>query len=506
MYFNHFFSWFFPSRLKRFCVLLFLLLFQVKSFAQYSNLPTLGDSSRDELSPQLEYKIGTEIMRMIKSDPDYIEDDVITEYVNEIGYRLVNATPEVRVEGNSYFFFTVRDSTLNAFALPGGFIAVHTGLLLATQSESELASVLSHEIGHVSQRHIARMIGNQKRDMLIPIASMILGAIVGVAAKNSNAAGAMIVGGQGIAIQKQLNFTREAERESDRVGFQILRNAGFDTNGMELFFERLQKANRNYNEGFSAYLRTHPLTSERIADAHARNLSVPYRQHADSVDFYLVRVRARLLQDTSEQATYRAEEDFKNMIKIGARYMVAAGNYGLALIALRRQDIPSAQKFFDEAKQVIGEKAALKSHAITSTSIDIKVAAKQYAEAIKETKAALTRFPASHALMYQYADILTKAKQYDKAIEYLRKQTRIYRNDALLYGMMAKIYNAQNKIALMHIALAESYSLSGGTLSALQQLSLARQAPDVTFYDHSVIDGKERELQERRKEELEEKE
>lgn len=498
------------QRLRRlFRILAFPLLLsfivQPVAHAQYSNLPTLGDTARGELSPLMEYKIGVEIMRRIQMDPDYIEDEVISEYLNNVGNKLVNATPDVRGEtGNDFHFFALRDQTLNAFALPGGFIGVHTGLLLAAQSESELASVLSHEIGHVSQRHIARMIGNQKQDMLIPIAALVLAAIAG-AAKQTDAAGALVIGGQGLAVQKQLNFSRDAEREADRVGFLILKNAGFDTNGMVLFFERLQRASRHYGEGFSAYLRTHPLTSERIADVEGRVRSESYRQHADSPDFYYVRIRAELIQDESAKGTETAVANFQEMIKTGGRLLASAGYYGQALLALRQNDTMKAASLLQEAKKLAGDKAAQASLALTSTSIDIKIAARQPAEAAKEALTALSRFPASRALSHRYASALYHAGNYDSAVQYLRKQAQLYRSDPMVHGMLAKVYGSQGKIALMHIELAESYSLSGGVSAALEQLSLARQAPDVTFYDHSIIDAKEREWQARRLEEMQEK-
>lgn len=475
------------------------------AYAQYGNLPSLGDTARSELSPLLEYKIGVEIMQRIRMDPDYITDEIIIEYLNNIGNKLVSATPGVRSEtGNDFFFFAIRDSTLNAFALPGGFIGVHTGLLLAAQSESELASVMSHEIGHVAQRHIARMVNQQKQDMLIPIASLVLAAIAG-ASKNADAAGALVMGGQGLALQKQLNFNRDAEREADRVGFQILRSAGFDTSGMVLFFERMQKASRSYGDGISAYLQTHPLTTERIADIEARVRSESYRQHADSPDFYFVRVRARLLQDATSKGMEQAASSFEEMIKTGSRMQMAAGYYGQALIALKQNEIIKADSLLSEVKKTLGEKASLNSLALISTIIDLKLAAKQLAEATKDALAAQARFPTSRVFSHQYASALYESGNYAKAAEYLRKQAQLYRNDALIHGMLAKVYSVQGKIALMHIELAEAYSLAGGLSSALEQLSLARQAPDITFYDHSIIDAREREWQSLRLEQIRDK-
>ncbi|RZJ84557.1 MAG: M48 family peptidase, partial [Massilia sp.] len=185
-----------------------------------TRLPTLGDSARQDLSPVIERKLGEEIMRDVRRDSSYLDDDQITEYLNNLGNALLSSVPGARGETNLDFtFFAMRDPNLNAFALPGGFIGAHTGLIVAAQKESELAGVMAHEIGHVSQRHIARMIGQQKQDVLLPLASMILAAL---AAKASpDAAMGVLMGGQGLAVQRQLNFSREAEREADRVGFQI---------------------------------------------------------------------------------------------------------------------------------------------------------------------------------------------------------------------------------------------------------------------------------------------
>ena len=472
------------------------------AFAQYSSLPTMGDTARTELSPQMEYRIGAEIMRRIQADPDYITDSVITEYLNNIGNKIVNASPSVRGEAvNEFFFFAVRDSALNAFALPGGFIGVHTGLMIAAQNESELASVLAHEIGHVSQRHIARMISQQKQDILIPIASIVLATIAG-AARSSDLAGALIMGGQGLAIQKQLNFSRDAEREADRVGFVLLRDAGFDTNGAVSFFERLQMASRHYGEAISVYLRTHPLTTERIADMQTRARSEPYRQHADSADFIFTRVRARLVQDSSVKGMEQAASEFADMIKSGGRFQASAGYYGQALIALKQNNTAKAAAGLQEAKRLLGDRTAQGSLALASTAIDIRIAENRPQEASREALAALARFPTSRALAYQYADALFKEGRYEALSQYLRRQKQIYRNDSAVRNLLAKVYDAQGKIALMHLELAESYSLAGALPAALEQLTMAREAPDVTFFDHSIIDAREREWKARRLEEL----
>ena len=472
------------------------------SLATAQNLPTLGGTEREELSPLMERKLGEQIMRDIRRDRDYLDDAPLLEYLNNFGSSLVAARPDVRGEtGYDFFFFAVRDPMLNAFALPGGFIAVHSALMLAAQTESELASVMAHEIGHVSQRHIARMLGNQRQDALIPLASMVLGALA--ARARSDAGAALMMGGQGLAIQRQLNFSRDAEREADRVGLQILRDGSFDTSGMVAFFGRMQTASRSYTDAAPAYLRSHPLTTERIADIQARTRDQRYRQRADSLDFHLIRARLRVLQDGSPQGLIDATNVFNSQLQQKSRAQTIAGKYGLAFVALKQGVPAKAQALLQEARAVAQDSPALaKSAPLASLAIDIKLAANQPAEAVKEADAARAQFPLSRGIAGQYADALIAAARYDDAMRYLRDQAQLYRQEPQVQDKLAKVYASQGKHALQHLALAESYALGGSLPAALDQLSIARRAPDASFYDQSVIDAREREFQERRREEL----
>ena len=197
-------------------------------------LPNLGGGDSAELSPLQERKLGEDIMNGIRRDPAYMSDLPTLDYLNQFGNSLLAAIPDARGETDyDFFFFAVRDPTLNAFALPGGFIGANSGLVLAAQSESELASVMAHEIGHVSQRHIARMIGNQKQDALLPIAGLLLGALAMRASPDLGMAAMM--GGTGVAAQRRLSFGRDAEREADRIGLNILNGGGFEATGMVNF-------------------------------------------------------------------------------------------------------------------------------------------------------------------------------------------------------------------------------------------------------------------------------
>ena len=510
-----------PPRVnRRVCAALLAAIMATGAGAQVkpnnAALPTLGDAAREALSPVVERKLGEEIMRDIRRDNDFLDDDPILEYLNAFGGALVAAQPGARGETNAdFYFFAVRDTQLNAFALPGGFIAVHSALLLAAQTESELASVLSHEIGHVTQRHIARMIGQQKQDFLIPLAAMVLAAL---AAKSSgDAAMGVVMGGQGLALQRQLNFSRDAEREADRVGFQIMTAGGYDTSGMVAFFGRMQAATRNYSDLMPAYLRSHPLTSERISDIQARIREVSYRQRIDGLEFQLVRARARVLQDQSTYGRSEAQAAFESQTKLQNRQQQAGGQYGLAHLALKRGELTTAQNWLDKARSTMrrtessfstGQAASDGGMLFTSLGLEIKLASGQTAaikqQGLKEAELAHQQYPLVRSLARQYADAMIINGKLDEATKFLREQTQLYREEAKLHELLAKAYAAQGKQALQHISLAEYYALSGGKQAALDQLGIARKAADASFYDNALIDARERELKELRREELKE--
>jgi predicted Zn-dependent protease len=472
-------------------------------------LPTLGDTSRVDLSPVMERKVGEEVMNDIRRNRDYLDDDIVLAYLNDFGNTLLAARPDARGEaGYDFFFFAVRDPMLNAFALPGGFIAVHSALILAAQSESELASVLGHEIGHVAQRHIARMLGQQKQDALIPLAAMVLAVLAARASPDVSMA--LMQGGQGLAISRQLSFGRDAEREADRVGFQIMSAAGFDTSGMVAFFGRLQTASRNYSDLTPAYLRSHPLTGERIADIQARIRETPYRQRADSLDFHLVRARTRVMQDESAAGWAETKLALETQMALQSRQQQVSAQYGLAYLALRQGDLVGAQRWLDRARATVVKKEeatfsvarpndSTGAAIFASLSLEIKLANGQApalkAAAIKEAQLSHQEFPLNRGIARQVAEAMVANGQLEEAVRYLRDQVALYRSEHKLYDLLAKTYSEQGKMALQHLALAESYALTGSVMGALDQLAIARKATDASFYDMAVIDARERDLQ-----------
>jgi predicted Zn-dependent protease len=278
--------------------------------ANSSLLPSLGDAAAQTLSPAAERRLGDRIMRSILRDPDVVDDPLVLEYVNHTWQALLTSARQrgdlnVDIDAtHAWRPFLVRERSINAFALPGGYIGVHLGLLAMTATPDEFASVLAHELSHVTQRHIARMISQQSRQSWVSIASMLLGALA--ISRAPQAAQAMIAGGQAIAIQGQLNFSRDMEREADRVGFGVLSDAGFAPAGMAQMFERLQQASRLTDDNSFPYLRTHPLTTERIGEARSRmgtnGFLPPSVIHSDArevleVEHALMSARSRVLMD-----------------------------------------------------------------------------------------------------------------------------------------------------------------------------------------------------------------
>lgn len=484
--------------------------------AHAQNLPTLGDTEREDLSPLAERKLGEQIMNSVRRDSDYVDDGPVNEYLNKLGTTLLQAHPEARGEANFDFeFFAMRDPEINAFAFPGGFIGMHTGLILTAQTESELASVLGHEIGHVSQRHIARMLGSQKYDSLIPMAAMALAVLA--ARSSPDAAMALVVGGQGAVIQKQLAFSRDAEREADRVGFSILKEANFDPTGMVTFFGRLQASSRNFGDAVPAFLRSHPLTSERIADIQSRTLDLRYKQHADSLEFLLTKARVRVLQNNNTQGLINAKIVFENELKaekqtdpIAATVANSiAAKYGLAFANFKQKNYAQAQNLMQQIMAQVEQSKDLRANltqtcAFASLSIDLLMAQQNVAEAIHQAEQARHQLPWSKAIARQYAEALIAANRGEEAAQFLREQILDNRKDASLQNLLAKAYSSQGKIASMHVALAQAYALSDSYGAALEQLAIARKEKDAQYFDLAVIDALEREWQDKRKEEMKE--
>ncbi|MBT1537263.1 M48 family metallopeptidase [Ralstonia solanacearum] len=475
-------------------------------------LPDMGDPSTAALSPEMERRLGDRVMRQIRRDPDYVPDPLLSDYLNDIGYRLIESARRQHVAGStsasSFELFAVRDPGINAFALPGGYIGVNTGTLVATDSESELASVLGHEIGHVLQRHIARGIDKSGESMWIALASILLAGLA--ATKSGDAAQALAVGGQAAAVSNQLAFSRGAEREADRVGFTLLTGAGYNPDGMPDFFRRLQRVTSIADTGVvPGYARTHPLTGERIADMEDRARGLPHPLQPHRPEFGFAKARARVLQETSTSAYLDVRNAMRSQLASAPDAPVekrAALWYGIAVAEQMAGQLDAAEQALLEARRLYGNIPGITSGSpnLDVTAIELARAHNRVPQALTMARAALTAYPISRAVGITYAQTLLAAGRVDDAIPYLRDKAREDSAQPIWWDLLAHAYADQGKRVEQHRALAEKYARDGAWGAAVEQLKLARDAGDADFYTLSEVDARLHQMERQYREEKQE--
>ncbi|MEZ0238976.1 MAG: M48 family metalloprotease [Methylophilaceae bacterium] len=456
-------------------VYLFLLLLCVPN-ALADGLPDLGDSSQLALTAQDERRIGEEIMRDVNASGDVIKDIEVVDYLQNLGYRLAANSGDAP---QKFTFFVVQDPSINAFALPASIIGVHSGLIMASSSESELASVISHEIGHVTQHHIARMIAQQKQDAWQSFAAMAFALLA--ARSNPQLAGASMQAAQAGAIQKQLDYTREHEREADRVGLQILSQAGFDTRAMPAFFDKLMKGTRFYEGSAPAFLRTHPLTTERIADVRNRVEQLPYRQVTDSPEFNYTRAKLRAMVGNPNQAV----QWFQSILNDKKYVDEAAQRYGLAVAYLRANKLESAR----EEVAWLRNKAP-RNPMIETLAGNLLVAMGNERQAEAQFKQGLAAYPNHRGLIYGYGELLLATGQLDAAVKLITDKQQAYPDDPYFYELKSQAYTRLGKNLLRHQAQGEAYYLRYNLPAAIEQMEIALRSGDGNFYEMSGVEAR----------------
>ena len=451
-----------------------------------ANLPELGDVSQTVLSPLDETRIANQIMQQVYASDEVIQDPEITDYLQKLGNQLVTSGPDKTQKFN---FFVVSDPSINAFAMPGGVIGVHTGLILSANNESELAGVLGHEIGHVTQHHLARMLASQKYDTFKNLAGIALALLV--ARSNPQLATGALTTSTAFGVQNQLDYTREHEREADRVGLQILSNAGFDVRAMPAFFTTLQRGNRFSEGGAPSFLRTHPLTSERIADVANRVEQMPYKQVPDSVDFQFVRAKLRASANfVDRNATQSTTDLFLQNIKERRFVNEAAEHYGLAVAYLNKHAFTQAESEINWLRK------NAPAHAMIENLYAQFLVAKNNPTLVEQQySAALKKFPESRALIYGDAEHFLAIKQFVPLLKLLNEKQYLFPDDAYFYDLKARAYAMQNKQLLSHQAQGEAYYRKYDLKRAVEQMDLAVKSKDGDFYQQSIAEARLKELQ-----------
>lgn len=457
-----------------------MLAFAAGAGADDINLPDMGSPADAILNNSEEAQIGRMIMRDIRNSGQVLEDPLVTEYLNDIGSRIAAQTNE---GDHQFTFFAVNDRRINAFALPGGYVGVHTGLIEATRSEDELAGVLAHEIAHVTQRHIARAIHANSRQNILTTA-MMLGAIIVAATGGDPQAvqGAMAVA-QGTAIQQQINFTRSNEYEADRVGIAALADAGFDPYGMASFFEVISRQQTTSPEMRAPeFMRTHPVTTARIAEARNRARSYPPIHSEDSTSYGIARIRIIVARfDTANEAVaYFESRDYAQQTDIE--------RYGRAVAYQRAGNNFAALKIFEELLDK--DKSVIAYHIGLGETL---VALDQNSDAIEVFDRALKLFPRNVPLVIAYGERLLELGQAAKAHAMLLdlmnnvaptpEQVRLIARAASQAGENAEAYYYLSEYRLMigDLTGGIGYLQQALRLPELQEIQRARFEARIDF-------------------------
>ncbi|NOT86287.1 MAG: M48 family metallopeptidase, partial [Methylococcaceae bacterium] len=390
-------------------------------------LPDLGDSSGTLLSPAQEQEFGEEFFRQLHAQVEINQDPEIQYYIESIGKKLVAQSDN---PSYPFHFFVVTDNNINAFAGPGGYIGVNSGLITLTEAESELASVMAHEIAHVTQRHLYRAVEEQGRLSIPMMAATLAGILIGM--KSPELGQAAIMAAQAGSVQFQINFTRTNEQEADRVGMQTLSQSNFDPRSMPTFFERLQQSSRYYGKNVPEFLRTHPVTESRISDTRGRAENYPYRQYPSSQDFELARAKLQVANSVDDTLP----RHFQQRSKQGTENQRAVARYGLALFALKSNDYAKAESLLNGLIQDHPQQEQYTS-ALARTAFE----AKDYPKALNLFKATVQRFPDNEAIQIEYINTLLKVGQAETARKLLQPLLKAHPQPRF-YALLAQAYGA----------------------------------------------------------------
>lgn len=464
-----------------------LLTFVAASHAatEPDDLPDIGSPAEAMLSLDDEYQIGRMIVRGLRDQDQILEDPEVAEYVRSLGYKL---SSQAHDGAQKFNFFMVNDRSINAFALPGGFIGVNSGLLLETKTESELAGVLAHEIAHVTQRHIARSIAAQSRSSLVSTAAMLAAILVGAAAGGGDAAMAGMAAAQSLAIQQQISFTRSNETEADRVGLGILARSGFDPNGMPAFFETMSRRAGTSEANMPEMLRTHPVTVNRIAETKERadQIKAEVAPQPDTLSYALTRERLRVLSTPSGENPL----EYYNAVIQNEPDATSAQIYGRALALMMsgqpQKAVPIFQRLRDTSPTVLQYHTALGQ---------AQLQASQGKAALNTLQRATELFPRNVAVTVRYAEALMQLGDSKKAHEILLDLFNVVPPTPEQARLTALAANAAGDVADSYFYMSEYHIMSGDLLLAVNQLQLALAVPKITSVQRARFQARLEEVQ-----------
>lgn len=464
-----------------------IALFSLASVAQTEqlDLPDMGASAEAILSRAEEKEYAKALVMQMRAYEVLNEDPLISAFFRDMGYRLASHSER---PDKAFTFVVLDQPVVNAFAAPGGVIALYSGLILAADDENEVAGVLAHEIAHITQLHLYRAYENQKA-MTIPIALAML-ALVLAGGGSGEAIQTAVMGGQAAAMQAQIFFTRQHEYEADRIGISTLSRAGYNPAGMAEFFEKMGRLTRSQGEGPPEYLRTHPVSVSRISEAENRAQNMPVPEPADGRDFYLVQARLRAMtaenpDDALDWFNHRLERADGTQVESDALF------YGSAIAQQKKGN-------YDEARKLLQSLLDRDHHlAYELQMADLDLESGRENQAVDLLAGLYQSFPGNHAISLQYAQALLKSrdsKQAETAAVVLRQQLLEYPDDPLLYELYARSANIAGDSVRANEAIAESYYLRGSIHEAAMHLQKLADSEDLDYYQRSRITARISEL------------
>ena len=432
------------------------------------NLPEIGDPSGTILTPAQERRLGQAFMRSVRNHFPVVSDPLIADYIQSLGDKLASNS---NAAGQQFNFFLINDPVVNAFAGPAGHIGVFSGLVLTTETESELASVMAHEIAHVSQKHLLRTFDDASR-MNLPMAAIALAAIFVGGGSDLGAAAAM--GLQAGMLQHQINFTRANEHEADRIGINTMADANFDPRAMPVFFERMGRATRFYGATLPEFLRTHPVTSTRIADSRGRAETYPYKQYPADIRYYLLRA---VLREQQYENPQDAVSFFKETLTDGRYRSKAAQRYGYVLSLMRAKDMSLARQELDKLLKEDPDQIA---YQLLNARLHTQSGHPEIA--VSKLKTALNKAPDNYPITMAYAQTLIDNEDPVTARNILERIAPARSQDAALYKLLAQATASMGETNQAHEYQAGYYYISGRLEQAKQQLEIALQEKNISLF------------------------
>jgi predicted Zn-dependent protease len=471
----------------RLLIAVLVSIISLSSIAQTGrvNLPELGNSASNVLSDAEEREYGESLIRQMRAYELLVEDPLITDFFSDMGFNLASNSDQPEA---AFTFVVLDEQMINAFAAPGGVIALHSGLILLADTQDEVAGVLSHEIAHITQLHMYRAFEKGKSMNIIALLAM-MGLILASGGNGEVITGA-VMGAQGMAAQARINFTRHNEIEADRVGIRTLSASGYDPQGMADFFEKMGQTSRANGEGPPEFLRTHPVSVNRIAEAKSRIQNLPPVEPSEGRKFYIVQARLRALLEDDPRKTI---EHFQTELEKPLSEARRIGNlYGLAIARQKNAE-------YDEAEALLSEllEAEPSRLAFQLQMANLQRARGQHEMAVNALAELYHTFPGNQAIALEYGKALLEKglpEQAATASKILKQQLVKRKNDPALYALYARAASLSGNDINATEAIAESYYQRGGTEEAITQLESLTKRSDLDYYQRARVSARLMEL------------